>query len=353
MLLFFASAFAFPPTTARAEWVDIGTGSYRYFVDSTSISVSNLHASTITAQDGLYGYSTTLSLNSIYTHGNSYTDGQCWNTKPGNSSPVLVRFAQIAGGELAKDRRIQISVKGNITFKYSTNANPSYSSDYLSVTRNCSNFRYFVSNSTTGGTEIFPDQYGTFILPINAQNVYVVCQVALSLSSGVQVYGFQNSEYFKVRAELPDDQNEVDAINDQTDTFMSTDGSDTVVSGTNSSANSTINNMNLYQSVQSMLSGFWDSFYTTDASQVVLFPGISLMGFTIDAASVNVFNNLPIPINYVRMVVTFIFCSAFISHIIHLLQAIFGIYDYGLGVEDFSNGTLSYKDYTADDDLGF
>ena len=67
-----------------------------------------------------------------------------------------------------------------------------------------------------------------------------------------------------------------------------------------------------------------DAVFSQDESAVVSFPGLSLMGFSIPAASVDVWEFFPTVHDMVRDITTFLFVAAFLRYLHDLADGIFG-----------------------------
>lgn len=147
----------------------------------------------------------------------------------------------------------------------------------------------------------------------------------------------------------------------QTDTLMDTTGSDSIVTGVAGNATNQIEQISIVSIATNMSEQLKTAINTTEEDSSVVFPGISLMGFSIQSREVDVWEMMPTLKTPVRTMLTFVFCAAFVSHIIHLVQALLGIYEYGPGVEDWGNDNVSNgpkpkkwtSDYDIDEDLGF
>lgn len=358
-----ASVFAFRPVTARAEWVEGGRSAYAYCVNTTNIASSGIKVSPIQTNIGKYAATTIISPGYYYestTGGTTYKYGQAWNTVPDNIT--LVRFASFGGGNLPTGRRIEINCPGTVKVNYTASAIPAGIGSYMYKTITCTDFRYYVSGSgNTGKTRIYPDSSGSFTMPIDAQYVFVTCQISLGVS-GVQLWNISDdSSMFGVSFERPEDQNEVAAINDQTETLTNTDGSDTVTTDVTGQYTQDVENLDLFQLVNETFQTIQNGVSSQEQNGVVAFPGMSFQGFTLPAANVDPTSFMPSIMPHVKLVLTFVFCAAFVSHIVELLHALFGIWEYGANVESFGEGSGApgysvrkwTPDYSIDEDLGF
>lgn len=128
---------------------------------------------------------------------------------------------------------------------------------------------------------------------------------------------------------------------EQTETLMDTNGSGSITSGAISQGESIYENFSVNQLVDTVSGDIRQAVYSTDSDSTVTFPGMSLMGFTIPSVSIDPMTQLPVIADTVKLIVTFTFSAAFLRHIIELLHAIFGIYDYGDSVEMFGDSEKS------------
>lgn len=149
-------------------------------------------------------------------------------------------------------------------------------------------------------------------------------------------------------------------IASQTQREMSTTGSGTIASNAVSTNIQKYENLGAVQQLGTLFADIQQAVYTTESNSTVPFPGLSVMGFVIPAAEIDVWDYLPSVQTPVRLMVTFVFSVAFISHIVHFLQAIFGIYEYGDSVLSEHQGYVAgptvvqwQGDYSVDEDLGF
>lgn len=356
-----ASAFAFAalyPSDAYAEWVSNSSTCYEYVVDSLPSSFKVAPVNTkYTAMSNL------AASKSYYTDSTS-SIGPAFNTVPSGSA-YLVRMKNIANGTLAEGNRIALSGLENVDIGYTTAASPSIevsSSYYKYRTFNATQYRYWVSASGNSNlTEIFPNEKGVFVMPFTAQYIFVTCYVSFNNMSSY-TYWFVDAG-FTVSYERPEDQNEVAAINDQTETLTSTEGSDTVTGDAVGDATGQIEGLQIFGLGESIAQGVSDAITTQEVDGSVTFPGMSLAGFVVPSVSVRPMELAPESLRpVIRLMVTFVFCAAFVSHIVQLLHAIFGIWEYGAGAEDFGGGSYDMgprpvawrsHDYGVDEDLGF
>lgn len=345
-----ASAFAFAalfPSDAYAEWVQVGAGQYCYLSAS---------------EPSTFKYSPIASANTACTNILRFSNNHYWYTSHAGASPWLVRYANIGGGALSEGNRIQLTNLGNVQIGISSDGT-SGNTNYYYV--NANDFRVYVSGS--GGadlTRLYANDKGVYVLPFSAQYVVVVCRLTMpGAVTGSSYWQLTTINDFKVNTERPEDQNEVAAINDQTETLTSTEGSDTVTGDAMGDATGQIEGLQIFGLGESIAQGVSDAITTQEVDGSVTFPGMSLAGFVVPSVSVRPMELAPESLRpVIRLMVTFVFCAAFVSHIVQLLHAIFGIWEYGAGAEDFGGGSydmgprpVAWKshDYGVDEDLGF
>ena len=351
-LSFFAIATA--PTRALAEWEN-ATGSYTYV--TSSVSVGSLKVGPL-VQEGLTGYGS-LIRGGNYTNSTTGSKNSAYNTKP--TGNVYVVYMLNRPNNLAKGSKVVAT--GAIGWLHTNSSTePTSSSSWQLKQCTVSEVRYFVSDSNNGNqTEVFLDKTGALKLPYSAN--YLFCVTRLnnfqSVISGAALW-YPDAD-FQFKYELPSDQNEVAAIESQTQTLTDTSGSDSVTNDVASQTNQQIQGLDMFDVTHQISEGIGNAITTQETDTSVTFPGMSLAGFSLPSASIDPLELVPEHKDTIRLMVTFIFCSAFISHIYSLVQAIFGIWEYGAGVEEFGNDAYDkgYKvkswgaNYDIDEDLGF
>lgn len=338
--------------------MDFGSNNYGYCVNSST--PGTLKVTPVQSTAGKYSYGTIIHTDSYYL--GSGPRGYSWSSKPSAAPCTLIRFISDGGGHMSEGNKILCNTEDGNIYVNSTSVSSPTAYDYGGYTITADNYRYFVSKSGNADvTEVYPDSTGAFVMPFTAQYFFVTCNLEnLSVASG-NIWTVQSE--FTLSYEQPSDQNEVAAINNQTSQMMDTTGSDTVSSDAITDGVQTYEDLSLVQQVGTMLTQIQSAVNTTEQDGTIPFPGLQLSGFNIPAQTIDVWSFTPAASLQptIRGMVTFIFCAVFLSHIIHLIQAIFGIYEYGVGVEDFGQGTydmgpqpVKWKgDYSVDVDLGF
>lgn len=247
---------------------------------STPPSSFSAVASPVTSA-GKYGYSRNI-LGYAWTN-SQYTSGQVWNSTPGNNS-TLIRYVSLGSTSLTSGNVIQVTSVGEINVMVSSDTSPTTSGAYVTKYVNSTNYHYFVAGSgVSNKQEVFPNEHGVIVLPINTQYVIVTCQLtnlASAVSSGNLWY--VNTKVY-VSTELPEDQNEVAAINDQTETFMDTTGSDTVGGDALTEGQQIAQNISFVQQTGQFVTGTFDAFANASPSSGLYFPGLTIMGHQIIA----------------------------------------------------------------------
>lgn len=271
---------ALSPSDAYALWDEAtATDEMRYWY-SGSNPPSTLKVSPIYSSAGSYGYADIIFGSPRYQSSSGTWRGTAWNTVPSTTSPVLIRLKSIDGGQLANGQRFMLGDTGQYLINYSNLSTPTGSSDYSEIRLNGSNFHYYVSKTGNASkTEIFPDSHGTFTAPFDVQYVFIVSNVNLtSISSAKFWYVYHD---FSIMIERPEDQNEVAAINDQTDTFMDTTGSDTVGGDALSQGQQIVQGVDFIQQTGQLVTATFNVFNTASAETGLRFPGLTIMGHTI------------------------------------------------------------------------
>lgn len=330
------------PSEARAEWITISGTNYGYIADSvpTSFKVTPI-------------YQANTACTNLISNGTIYSYG--WNTDATETNPYLIRYVNIGGGQLAKDNRISIKAE-NVTFYYGSATGSNGSSAVI----NAQQYRYFVSKGNNSGTtEIFPNDKGVFVMPFDAQYVFVTCRLALTTAVRNATY-WRFSDGIQVSIERPEDQNEVAAINDQTTQLKDTTGSDTVAGDAVTDAQQQVNNIPLVNILDTFTTGVQQQVNIQDVDGSVTFPGMTLAGFTVPQATIRPMSLVSEDMQtIIRSLVTFVFVQAFLRHIFHLIDVIFVIQDFGtldVGMDSIDRGpkVRSWSsDYDIDEDLGF
>lgn len=144
----------------------------------------------------------------------------------------------------------------------------------------------------------------------------------------------------------------------QTDTLMDTTGSDTLLDGPVQQVNDMYENLDTVRLIGEVGNQLKESVNTTEEDGTVTFPGLSLMGFTIQSQVVDVWDYLPDLKEETRWATTLVFVILFIHHMFGLIDQIFGLQYYGDGYADWGEHELQKRpsgnpDYSIDPDLGF
>ena len=272
VLSFFAIATA--PTSALAEWEN-ATGSYTYVTNS--VSVGNLKVGPL-VQEGLTGYGS-LIRGGNYTNSTTGSKNSAYNTKP--TGNVYVVYMLNRPNNLAKGSKVVVT--GAIGWLHTnTSSEPTSSTSWQLKQCTVSEVRYFVSDSNNGNqTEVFLDETGALKLPYSAN--YLFCVTRLnnfqSVISGAALW-YPDAD-FQFKYELPSDQNEVAAIESQTDSLTDTTGSDTSVDNPLAQGEQIVQGVNFVSQTASFVSGAVDAVMNTEPSSGLTFPGLVIMGHQI------------------------------------------------------------------------
>lgn len=207
----------------------------------------------------------------------------------------------------------------------------------------CSISRVFVGQNMANLQQVTATN-GLYTAPVNVRYIVFVLSVG-----GRSATGFLRSEHGYMFLERPsvivytpdpvttqqtlDQTNSINSTienstQEQTETLVSTNGSNGIVSGVADSGITQVENLSLAQAATHLSEHMVSTMNTSEEDSTVVFPGLNLMGFTIPAAEIDVWDYFPVLHTPVRVIVTFIFCTYFIRHIIGLLDLIFGIASY-------------------------
>lgn len=349
----FALASLCCPNRAYAEWVEI-SGSSTYFVNSADVpSAFNVGA---TSESHKVGYGTPI-VGYFYTGG---SQGHVYTSVPSVSTPVVVVRVGTGSGVLAEGQIVQLKFPEQLTIRHApANATlaSAYETDYVAMT----NFRYWaVADGGGRRQELYPNANGTFTMPFDSVWFFVTANVT-SLAGYSGEWWYSNST-LTVGYERPEQQDEVAAINSQTQQLMSTDGADSGIGGYTSQVTTTYEGLQPVQMLTTLTDTVREQVMTTESDSSIVFPGMSIAGFVLPSYEVDPMQLAPESVREpIRMMVTLVFVIAFLRHIWGLIDMIFGIHDYGGGVADFGMGSYdkgytvvrSTPDYGVDEDLGF
>lgn len=323
---------------------------------------SGLHVSPV--GNGLvssYGTAIVPSAYFTYTNaGNTYTYGNAYSAAP-SGSYWGVSYQTYNGSVFGEGQRVRVVASGIYSYRRATVASPSAASQYEGLTAAVDDMRVYVADAGNGNvTLVTPDETGTLVMPFEVRTVYVCWHVS-GISTGGRYWYPQNNVVLSV--ERPEDQNEVAAINDQTETLMSTDGAQSGVEGYTGQVTNVYEGLQPVQVLGDLADEIRETVVTTESDSSIVFPGMSLSGFVIPSVSIDPMSLVPESLREpIRMMVTLVFVSAFLSHIWHLIDEIFGIHDYGSAGPDFGNASYDLGprvrgwdgfDSSIDGDLGF
>lgn len=358
MLLCLVSAFAFAvlfPSEAHAEWVEVANkeSTYEYVSDTLPSSFK------VAPSNGNTAYSNLID-GTFYWAGSTTAKGPCWNTVPSGNA-YLIRMHNLPTGALAKDNVIQLDMIGVVGINATTATSPANSDWSITRQYNATNYRYWVSKSGNNGlTEIFPNDEGVFVMPFDAQYIFVTSFVSFNTMSSFKFWFVPDTYGFAVLTERPEDQNEVAAINDQTTQLKDTTGSDTVAGDAVTDAQQQVNDIPIVNILDTFTTGVQQQVNTQEVDGTVTFPGMQMAGFTVPQAVIRPMSLVSEDMQtIIRTMVTFVFVQAFLRHLFHLIDVIFVIQDFGtldVGMDTIERGPRVQSwssDYDIDEDLGF
>ena len=330
-----ATAMALWPTRAYAEeWNNVTQHHYwcLSFTDFTSFGTSDLSINPVS--------STSASLDQLLM-----TDSAYGNPSGLTSSKTLYVVASVSSGSLTQGMKFRMQpVFGSLLGTDGTIAQGTN----IPVTPTV--YKYYGRRSGGSWYELTPTN-GMFTAPYQLTFVAVACN-ARGCQGGngyAKLYGFSNSLGVLVYSQQPDVVSAIDeqtqvitsVTDNQTEELKDTTGSGSIASGAISQGESIYENFSVNQLVDTVSGDIRQAVYSTDSDSAVTFPGMSLMGFTIPSVSIDPMTQLPVIADTVKLIVTFTFSAAFLRHIIELLHAIFGIYDYGDSTEMFGDSEKS------------
>lgn len=288
------------------------------------------------------------------------------------NNPPLVLYIPLGSTALPKGYRFRVSFSGmGWTIRYLNGSN------YTNTQFSANVYRAFSGSSLADLQECTYSE-GGYVAPKNSR----VIALALQTTNRTGTRLLENHQYYlysqiSLQIDIPDataqeinDQSVINTeeINDtiatqteaQTEQLMDTTGSDSVATQQVTQGQQVFENLNFVTGINQALNNMQSAIVSQDVNTGVPFPGIQMAGFNIPAETIDPTTMMPEIMPYVRTVLTFVFCAAFISHIIHLIQAIFGITEYGDMVlsehsPDFGPAvSKQFKpDYSINEDLGF
>lgn len=260
-----------------------------------------------------------------------------WNTVVNNypyypSASGNIKFANyisLSGTAIEKGEHFRIDVlrNGEAKFYYGT---AHTSGNYTETVRSTRNFVYLCSQNGSSFSELSMDDRGFFYSDTVKPSYVVVAYTVVNAPSMSSSYAYRamTLPYLNVYKDEPEPTFE-GVVQEQTEQLTSTTGSDTVASDVTSQYSQQVEGLQIFQFVENLDETFKQTLTTQETDSSVVFPGMNLAGFVIPSANVDPLQLVPPDlVTPIKMIVTFTFCSAFVSHIISLLHAIFEIYDY-------------------------
>lgn len=330
-------------STALAEWEDASSLTLYNFTSATTVSTSLLKTSPIaTSATDSIGFLRSGSLT-------RYPLGVI----PSGDKVAFVVFEN-GNNWITSGTKFRFQVGTSVTF-----------GDYGSQNQSVCNTRsrkYYARNGTTWN-EIQPGTDGVFSLSYSPTWLGVAFVVEdVPSTSGYNQYVSTSIPDKRLLVEIPDPTFQ-STIEDQTQELTSTEGSNTVGSDAVSSGVQQYEALPIISLVGQTLDGFQQTLNTQEQDGTIAFPGLQMSGFVVPTVTVDPMSLVSEDMQMIiRTMLTFVFCSAFLAHIIRLAEAVFGIAEYGVGYEDFGQGQGYYApqqvvqwkgDYSVDEDLGF
>lgn len=330
-----AMAMGLWPTRALADdWVNVTQSEYwcLSYTDFASFTASDLSINPSS--------STNAGLDTLLT-----ADGAYGSPAGLNNNKTAYVMASVSSGALTQGMQFRLAPTfGNLTCTDST------VSAGVKVGLSPTQYKYYGRRSGGSWIELTPSN-GLFTAPYQLTLVAVACNARGSGNANgyAKVYGFGLLLSVYTYSQQPDvvsaieEQTQVitSVTENQTEELKDTTGSGTIASGALSQGQDMYQNFSVNQLVDTVSGDIRQAVYSTDSDSAVTFPGMTLMGFTIPSVSIDPMTQLPVIADTVRLIVTFTFSAAFLRHIIELLHAIFGIYDYGDSAEMFGDSEKS------------
>lgn len=255
-------------------------------------------------------------------------------------------LSTVSGGALTKGMKFWLKPSFYAVTYYDTTSNMS-SADIMP-----SQYKYFGRSSTGTWYDLTPEN-GLFTAPARLNFVCVAANARGSSAINGHAYAFSASKLeVYVSEQQPDvvsaiegqteDINEqteqstndiLDGQEQQTDTLMDTTGSDDILdSGNMDDYRRFYNQLGPVGQLTEVANQLRSATNTTVASDIVLFPGISLMGFTIPSQQVTISDKMLGLVERIRWITTFCFVAMFIRYLRAFVAAVFGTEEIGLWV---------------------
>lgn len=290
------------PSSASAEWEDVGASTKQCFVSKAN---SSFTASDVKVPN---------SMPDLYPSGASGT-------------MVFYKVTQLAGSSVVANEEFRINVTSS-AMSYSYGSSVTTATD--KITKFGTNIRYFAAENNTF-TEIYPNDNGYFVTGFVPQYV----AVSVQFTGLPNLYNYETNGYlsmyttpnYGVLRSIPDPTLE-DVVQDQTNELTDTSGSGSVVDDVLSQGTDIVEGVDFVGQTSSFISQSVGVFADAEPSGTVRFPGISLMGFTIPAQDVSVLEGLdPDILELIRTGTTLVLFLAWVNGLISMYHKIF------LGVE--------------------
>lgn len=268
---------------------------------------------------GKTGYSSIIRGSYLYGSASTY-NGPVYNSKP--SSGFSVVYFASSGAGFAEGNRVSVEMDSALSYHASGSASPTSFGDYEIKRLSVSGIRFFVSkDGNVDTTEVFPQSDGTFVMPFDAVYFFVTYRVGGSIDGSLW---YPSTSNVYIRYYVPDEIDEVEAIQDQTTDLMGTSGSDGIAGDVLDIGTDIVQGADFVQQTASFVGGAVDAVASAEPDGTVAFPGISLMGFSIPAQNVSVTAGLsPDLLEMIRTGVTVVVFIAWVNGLISLYHRLF------------------------------
>ena len=196
-----------------------------------------------------------------------------------SSTTVMYAIVPITGGNITADKKFRINTDEFTMRLYYYASSGSSISYYTAIPQSV---RYWVFS---GGWKSVSPVNGVFSYPGYVQYVAVSFNTpgASVLNSKYSVGLYQwDSTFCNLKVQVADGEPTFEtAIQNQTDTIMNTDGSDSVGSDAVTSGQNLIQGANFVQQTGSFVSQSFGAITDSEASEGLYFPGLTIMGYSI------------------------------------------------------------------------
>ena len=266
------------PSSAHAVWKDVKGQQREYLVSSSTTPASFTPLLNPAAHRGQFAFN--VAIDGYWNASDSgFFANQAWNTVPSVNAPYLVLGFIANTSALTQGNSVMVYAPALSNFNVSWDGG----SKFFSRTIKGSNFNWYVSTDNMAETvRVYPSDVGVIVLPFDTK--YIIATTRLdnfsSYINNSPLYYYDGTGV-SVMVEYPEDQNEVEAINNQTETFMDTTGSDTVLGNPNGVQQQINDKLGFVSQTASYVTNVYDSVINAEPTGTIQFPGLTWDGHTI------------------------------------------------------------------------